>query len=631
MAHESFEDSEVSVILNRHYISIKIDREERPDIDAVYMAVCQAVNGSGGWPMTLLMTPDQKPFYAATYLPKRSRYGMIGLIELLENMAEQWKQDKSRLCSISEGMTAYLNQQEKIRYPNPDPDHKLLKQGANTFRQAFDRQWGGFGNAPKFPTPHNLLFLLRYGALEQKSIYRQMAEHTLKQMYRGGIFDHIGGGFSRYSTDEKWLVPHFEKMLYDNALLAYSYLEAFHQTKHPLYERAARQILDYVLNELTDEQGGFYCGQDADSDGVEGKFYTFTPEELSTLLGKEASAEFCQWFGITKPGNFEGKNIPNLLDNPDFEKENKSIDALKPILYSYRLKRTHLHKDDKLLTSWNGLMIAAFSKAGRILHESGYLDAALKAQSFIQNHLYNEHGDLFIRWKDGDAAHPGQIDDYAFYTLALLEIYETTFRISYLKEAVRLVNRMLDLFWDNEDGGFYLYSKDSEALISRPKEVYDGAIPSGNSVAALLLSRLSRLTGDVRFLKYSERQFRFLAGRIQSYPAGYSFALLSLLEELYPAKELVCVVSDERDISDLQDYLRELYIPNLTILVKTPENEKELADLAGFTADYPNFPQNAGEGDFPTQESQVRYYLCQNGTCGTPVSNLEDLQKQLRT
>ena len=617
MAHESFEDDEVAEILGKSFVAIKVDREERPDIDAVYMAVCQGLTGSGGWPLTIMMTPQQHPFYAATYLPKYSRYGMTGLIELLETIKQQWKTDRSKLISSGKKITAYLQKQGQIAANAGEPTKELLSKGFDQFLESFDDRFGGFNSAPKFPTPHNLLFLLRYALLEKETDAQHMVELTLEQMYRGGIYDHIGGGFSRYSTDKKWLVPHFEKMLYDNALLSYTYIEAYQTFRRPLYRAVAEQTLHYVLRELTDDAGGFYCGQDADSDGVEGKYYVFTQNEILKVLGESDGKLFCEWFGIKESGNFEGKNIANLIANPAYETDNPPMKILCEKLYDYRLNRTRLHKDDKILTSWNALMISAMAKAGRIFNETSYLDAAKKAQRFIAAHLSDEQGRLMVRWRDGEAAHAGQLDDYAFYALALLELYESTFDAHYLHECLRIAGMVIAQFSDEKNGGFYLYASDSEQLISRPKELYDGAVPSGNSVFAMVLVKLSKLTGNTQWQNASDKQVSYIAGTIENYPAGYSFSLLSLLEVLYPSKEVVCTTSDKNSIAELQTLFRENTILNLSVLCKTPENEDIVTKAIPYSSNYP-IPQNG-----------TYYYLCQNGACAAPVETIDHLREQI--
>lgn len=618
MERESFEDEEVSDLLNHYYVCIKVDKEERPDIDAVYMTVCQALNGSGGWPLTIFMTPEQIPFYAATYIPKQNWYGRAGMLELLPEIFDLWKKDKKRLLEAGSHITDYLKKQEQVSHDREKPDKKLINNAVRLLEDSYDSKYGGFGNAPKFPTPHNLLFLLHYYEQEKKPNVLTIVETTLTQMFRGGIFDHIGGGFSRYSTDEKWLVPHFEKMLYDNALLIYLYTACFQTTHEPLYEHIARRTLQYVMKELSDEAGGFYCGQDADSEGVEGKFYVFTPDEIEKILGKEEASSFCKWFSVTAKGNFEGKNILNLLNNTNYEEVSETITKQSEKLYDYRLHRTKLHLDDKVLTSWNALMILALAKAGSVLQDETYLKRAVEAFTFIENHLVKDNSHLYLRWRKGESGIEGQLDDYAFYAWSLLELYDSTYDILYIKRAVEIARLMITLFYDEEKSGFYMYAKDSEQLISRPKELYDGAIPSGNSVAGLVLERLAKLTADPIWMDYSVQQLTFLAGNNKDYPAAHTFSMLAMLKELYPSKELICVTSKNEVPDNLSKIRADLHQLNVTVLVKTQTNEKELSKIAPFTADY----------EISTEHEET-YYLCENFSCKAPVHTLEALQQLL--
>ncbi|WP_457945034.1 thioredoxin domain-containing protein [Caproiciproducens sp. LBM24188] len=617
MAHESFEDLQVAEVLNRNYVCIKVDREERPDVDAVYMAVCQAFNGNGGWPLTILMTPEQKPFWAGTYLPKTSQYGHMGLLEVLNAISSLWHTDKKRLTEAGENVVEQLQLLEQKEQPARKLDHNVLSSAFKWFRGAYDAEWGGFGRAPKFPTPCNLLFLLQYSAAEQEKTALEMVEHTLFQMYRGGIYDHIGGGFSRYSTDEKWLVPHFEKTLYDNALLAQAYLAAYRTTHHLFYRRVAEATLNYVLRELTDKQSGFYCGQDADSDGVEGKYYTFTPDEIRTVLGQTDGNLFCSWFGITDAGNFEGKNIPNLIANPRFKEENPQMEDFCKILYSYRLKRTPLHKDDKVLTAWSALMITALADAWMTIRNAAYLKSAQEAQQFLSKSLTDRSERLLHRWRNGESGIDGQLDDYAFYSLSLLRLYQATFDVSYLNEAVAYSRQMVELFFDPEKGGFYLYAKDGEQLISRPKEVYDGAMPSGNSVAAIVLTELFKLTGETEWQQLSQKQFDFLSSYVHDFPAGYSASLLAIAKMTYPSQELVCATSEHRIPPELTDFLWESSQQLPFVLIKTKANQQALAQAAPFTESYP----------IPLEGTA--YYLCKNGACAAPVTSLQELKQML--
>lgn len=617
MAHESFEDAVVAEILNRNFISVKVDREERPDVDAVYMEVCQALTGSGGWPMTIIMTPDKKPFFAGTYLPKNSQYGRSGLIDLLSGISQQWQTKRKTLLDSGEQITAYMQNRETASIGAGKPAKELTLAAKANFARSFDEKWGGFGSAPKFPLPHNLMFLLRFAAFEHDAQALEMTERTLEHMYRGGIFDHIGGGFSRYSTDNMWLTPHFEKMLYDNALLAWAYTETFALTGRPLYQSVAQKTINYVLSELSEPMGGFMCGQDADSEGVEGKYYVFTQVEVKNVLGEADGTAFCRRFGIEEQGGFEGKNIPNLIACEAYEDDEAKITELCRKLYEYRLRRTRLHKDDKVLSSWNALMIIALARAGRIFKEAEYLQAAVRTEKFVSENLMDSNGHLKIRWKDGEAAKDGQLDDYAFLALALLELFGACLDASYLSKAAQLADVMSELFLDEENGGYFMYSKDAERLITRPKPIYDGAIPSGNSAAAMLLNKLSKLTAEERFIKAAEKQLDFVSGAASSHPASHSLSLLALMEAEYQSAELVCVTSGNETPSELTALISQKTLGNISVLLKTSENAKKLKEIAPFTAEY------------QIPESGELYYLCSGKTCFKPVDDLKKLKDEL--
>ena len=443
-----------------------------------------------------------------------------------------------------------------------------------------------------------------------------MLTKTLDQMYRGGIFDHIGGGFSRYSTDNKWLVPHFEKMLYDNALLSLTYSEAFNCTGDELYREIACLSIDYVLREMTDEEGGFFCAQDADSQGEEGSFYTFRQEEILKLLGEKTGSEFCRRYGIDEKGNFEGKSIANLLGNDDYRQARDGMDDALSLLLSYRKGRMELHRDDKELASWNALIIASLSRSSFLLERKDYLETAIKSQKSFEIHFARDDGSLSLRWRDGEAAFEGHLDDYAFYAWALLELYAVTYEAGYLTRACEITDIMLENFFD-EKGGFYLYSEKSQKLISRPKENYDGAIPSGNSVAALVLVRLWKLTGEGKWKDAFETQLGYLLSAMGEYPAGHIFALISAMEYTFPSWELVCTPTEDWDHIDLSSLLKTLG-ENIYTVVKTPSNQEELGAVAPFTIDYP----------LPIKGDENIYYFCRDGACMAPC-NIEKLKEYL--
>ncbi len=594
-ARESFEDEEIAELLNRYFISIKVDREERPDIDSVYMEVCQAFTGNGGWPLSIFMTADQKPFFAGTYFPKRQRGGWIGMRELLLTIGERWQTDRKTLLRQSEELIAHLS--EPPRTAPSDSEEDLLSQAVAQFRRSYDEENGGFGSAPKFPTPHNLLFLLsRYQRTRDASCL-QMAEHTLVQMYCGGLFDHIGFGFCRYSTDEKFLVPHFEKMLYDNALLILAYAKAYAITKKPLYLNVAEKTAEYILREMTSPEGGFYSAQDADSEGEEGKYYLFTPDEISAVLGKEQGAVFNRHFDLTSSGNFEGKNIPNLLKSaPTAE-----FDSCLPPLRDYRKKRHSLLLDDKILTAWNGFMIAALCQLFLASGNETYLTAAKEADAFIRNHLY-EKGTLFVSFREGRRGVKGFLDDYAAYAFAQTELYRVTLNRAYLEEAVRLCHRVTEEFSDPA-GGFFLYGKDSETLIVRPKEIYDGAIPSGNSLMAYNFVRLQWLTEDSEWQRAAETQFRFFGGEVSRFARGYAMYLTALSEYMDPPAKITVVAEEGTDLSRLARSL-----PSDSAVV--------------FQLPSPRFPLKNGK---------TTYYVCRGGTCFPPVNRWEEVLSPEKT
>jgi hypothetical protein len=531
MAHESFEDAEAAEVLNRHFISVKVDKEERPDIDSIYMNVCTSLTGSGGWPLTIIMDHTGKPFFAGTYFPKRSRYGRMGLIELLNIVAEKWKNDRRILLESAEKITAFINEQG-LAESSHGGAAELINKGLAYFEAAFDKRYGGFGRAPKFPSPHNLLFLMEAHINMENNSFLSMAETTLLSMAKGGIFDHIGFGFSRYSTDEKWLAPHFEKMLYDNALLITAYVRAYEITQNPAYKSVAEKTISYIRREMTHEDGGFFSAEDADSDGVEGKFYVFTPAEIRTVLGESDGKAFCELYDITERGNFENTNIPNQIHRTELD---DSLLHLLPALYEYRRKRTSLHKDDKILTAWNSLMIAALADAYRIFGDAEYLEMAENAASFIEKNL-SDGDKIFTSYRGGKRTEHGFLDDYAFYIHALLKLNR--------KERARtLTLKALADFFDEADGGFYLTGKDSEALVARPKEIYDGAIPSGNSVMTLNLLDLNLLTGELGDVL--DKQADFMISRAGSAPGGHSFLLYTLLKRDFTVRSASDFVCDE--------------------------------------------------------------------------------------
>ena len=503
IARESFEDNEIAELLREDFISVKVDKEERPDVDAVYLLASQVFTGSAGWPTTVLATPEGKPFFAATYLPREQ------LAAVLLAAAHQWRSNREKVLAAADQAAERMEWYSVPQPVEPLAPEKMLELAVAQLQARYDPKWGGFGSAPKVPTPHSLAFLLRYGIQKGETEAWHMAVNTLEQMARGGIYDQIGGGFCRYSTDEQWLVPHFEKMLYDNAMLLWAYAEGWRQTRRPLFQAVAQETADYLLRELRGPQGGFYCSQDADSEGVEGGYYLYTPAEVRAVLGDEDGQTFCDWFDITEAGNFQGKNVPNLLKNPQFGQRDGTIDRLREQLRVSRSGRGPLSRDEKVVTSWNAMAIGALAAAGRILERPEYLAEAVRGQEFLDTHLVDPHGQLVHSCRGERMGYDGLLEDYAYEGWALLELFRATGEERYLRRAGALAQEMEGRFGDPA-GGYYLYGAESEALVVRPKETYDGAVPSGNAMAALVLLRLSRYTGEDRWRQAAERQLQFL-------------------------------------------------------------------------------------------------------------------------
>ncbi len=553
MERESFENPAIADLLNRHFVSIKLDREERPDIDRVYMTFVQATTGSGGWPMSVWLTPGLKPFYGGTYFPPDNRYGRPGFSHVLTQLAEAWRQQREKIDTSSLEITAQLESYTQVAPAASPIEPGALDSCYNNFRRNFDSRHGGFGGAPKFPRPAVLQFLFRYYHRTGEDEARDMALSTLREMARGGMCDQLGGGFHRYSVDERWFVPHFEKMLYDQAQLAQSYLEAFQITADPAYARVARDIFDYVLRDMTHPAGGFYSAEDADSvidpahphDKGEGAFYIWSQAELNELLGPARAELFSNAYGARPAGNvendphneFAGKNI--LFQNVPVGPNDSALDECRRILLHARAARPSPHLDDKILTSWNALMISAFAKGAQVLHEPRYLEAASRAFDFLSTHLYDHNaGHLRRRWRDGAAAIDAFLDDYAAFTLAALDLYETRFHPRYLETAAATATRMAGLFEDREHGAFFSSPESHSDLVLRMKEDYDGAEPSGNSLAAEALLRLAAATGRASFRDLAERTFAAFSSRINQQPVTIPRLLCALMHSLAPQSEL---------------------------------------------------------------------------------------------
>lgn len=589
MAHESFENHDIADILNQNFISIKVDREERPDVDRVYMAVCQALTGSGGWPMSIFLTPEQKPFYAGTYFPPVSQYGMIGFGDLLLAIVDKWKTQRPHLLKSAEEILSHMQMEEGEIHETME--EQLPKKAAEQFLRSFDKENGGFGQAPKFPTAHNLIFLILYSIIYKDKNALKQATFTLEKMRRGGIFDQIGYGFSRYSTDAYFLVPHFEKMLYDNGLLILSYAAAYKATGEKQFLITAEQTAEYVLREMAGPLGEFYSAQDADSEGEEGRYYVFRYEEVIRVLGEEKGRRFCDYFGMTKQGNFEGKNIPNLRNGKKISHE---LEEERKLLYEYRKSRTSLHLDNKVLTAWNSLMICALAILYRVTGKKHYLHAAQKNQEFIEQYLTNENC-LYVSCHDQIPSVNGFLDDYAYYVAGLLSLYEVTGESCYQERAEEVMEEAQRQFRDSKGMGYFLYGMENENLITKPKETYDGALPSGNSVMAYCLVRIWQLTGREEDRIRAEKQLIFLSGKAREYPAGHSLFQIALLFYLHPPKKITVVLS--RDEKAQNTYPRLPLYADVRILLEPEEGYSLIND-------------------------QTTYYVCEGHTCFPPSNEL---------
>lgn len=603
MAKESFENRSAADILNKYFVSIKVDREERPDIDSVYMSVCTMLNGSGGWPLTVIMTPEQQPFFAGTYIPLENSMGRMGLKSLLTAVADKWRNDRESLLKSAGDITAYLN--NKTKADGTKADAEFIKKAAEQLKASYDSEYGGFGSSPKFPTPQNLLFLMRYSALSGDKSFREIADGTLKTMYRGGIYDHFGGGFCRYSTDREWLAPHFEKTLYDNALLAYTYAEAWQSGHLALYRTVAENTLDMCMRELMSDDGGYFCGIDADSGGVEGAYYLFTPEEVEKALGAEQGKHFCECYDITEEGNFHGRSIPNLLINTRWQLLPEGYDELSEKMRIYRSERMPIKTDTKQLAAWNGLMLMALSKAAAVFGDARYLYAAQSLAEYIEKSFY-ENGKLMARLSGGELKFDAKLDDFVFCSLGLLELYSADHRAEHLKKALELANEVTEHF-GAPDGYFYQTSETGEKLISRHADIFDGAMPSGNSGAAVMFDLLFRYTGNIKMREARDGILRYVSGVSGKYYAASPFALCAALMSVYPTKEVLVVLPDEK-IPETLKAVTAGYSPELTAVIKTPSQAEMLAEAAPFTA------------HAEARDGKATVYVCNNGICGTGMT-----------
>jgi uncharacterized protein YyaL (SSP411 family) len=635
MQRESFRDEEVAALLNRHFVCVKVDREERPDVDNIYMAACQLMTGSGGWPLTIIMTPDGRPFFAGTYFPKQARFGRVGMLELVPRVAELWATRREELLATSGEVADAL---ARMSYDSgaAEPDEAALAAAFEQLSGNFDERYGGFGDAPKFPTPHNYYFLLRYRRRAGDERALEMAEKSLLAMRRGGVYDHVGFGFHRYATDAAWRVPHFEKMLYDQALMAAAYVEAYQATGDRRYEETAREVFAYVLRDMTSPEGAFCAAEDADSEGVEGKFYLWTEREIREVLNDDEAGLIIDVFNVEAEGNFAeaaaaGPDGANVLyvDRPlaeiaaergaaedDFRAR---LAAAREKLFRAREERVRPRRDDKILTDWNGLMVAALAKGARAFDEPAYADAAARAAAFILANVRDGDGRLYHRYRDGEAAVGGFLDDYAFLTWGLLELYEATFDARYLKAALELARLTVDLFWDERGGGFFYAAADAEELIVRRKEVYDGAVPSGNAVATLNFLRLARLTGDTSWEEKAAATTRAFSGVAAQAPASFTFMMTALAFALGPSYEVV-IVGDPA-AADTQQMLRALaraYVPNAVVAFKPAgDDEPEIVELAEYTR------------DLSQVNGRATAYVCERFSCRAPTNDVREMLASL--
>ena len=626
MEHESFEDPEVARLMNRTFINIKVDREERPDIDGLYMTVAQLLTGRGGWPLTIIMGPDQRPFFATTYVPRESHHGRPGMLELIPKVAEVWSTRRDEVSDSSDSILQALQGASQTRVGGPSLDESTLQQAYEELSERFDEQYGGFGSAPKFPSAHNLLFLLRYWLRSGEEPALQMVETTLREMRRGGVFDHLGYGFHRYSTDARWQVPHFEKMLYDQAMLILAYTETYQATETKFYADTAREILTYVLRDLRNPEGGFASAEDADSEGEEGKFYTWSYEELSSLLRPAELAELENLYDLQSGGNYReeatgeqtGTNI--LFMHPGGSGASGLSESIRSKLLQHRARRIRPLKDDKILTSWNGLVIAALSRAGAVLREPAYLEAAERAAEFIWERLRTPEGRLLHRYRDGKAGISAYATDYAYLIWGLIELYEATFNSTYLRRTGELMELFIEDFWDEGGGGgFFLTADGAEQLLVRQRNDTDSALPSAGSVALLDLLKLARLLQNPDYEGKALALIGSTSRLVKSSPLAFTFLLSALDFQIGPSFEVV--IAGDLSFPDTRKMLQDLrgaFAPNKVVLFRPAGVKRpEIAKLVPFTL-------------FQTGvDGKATAYVCRDYTCQLPVTEGEQMLRLL--
>ena len=631
MAHESFEDPSIAERMNRTFINIKVDREERPDIDAVYMTVCQSITGSGGWPLTIIMTPDKKPFFAGTYFPPESRHGRIGMRELTDQIADLWTNRKQELLKSAGQVTELLTKHDGP-VPGNLPEISLLSTSLDELKDEYDPAYGGFGRSPKFPAPQKLIYLLRCWKRFNDDQALRMVEKTLQGMCQGGIYDHVGFGFHRYATDTTWLLPHFEKMLYDQAMIAMAYLETYQATGKDPYAQTARDIFTYVLRDLKSPQGGFYSAQDADSEGEEGRFYVWTKGEVEKILTRQEATIWNGVYAIESDGNFldEAKrqktrnNIFHLkkplsewaiqMKIPCHELQ-ALLEKCRQKLFRVREKRVHPFLDDKILTDWNGMMIASLAVGARVLDDHQYEIAARAAADFILSTLRDDHGQLLHCCRNHEATVPAFLDDYAFLIRGLMELYQTCLDVKYLEAAIALNDHLLKHFWDDREGGFFFTSSDHEALLFRKKSLYDGAIPSGNSVAAINLLHLARMTGDMQLEQKTEKIGNAFAGQMKQTPSAFACYLTALDHLIGPSHEIVIMGErNSRAVQAINQTLSGRFLPNKVVLL-IPEGKEAAAirKIAPFTE------------SFRGEKGKATVYVCTDRSCKKPTTDVGEM------
>lgn len=625
MERESFEDEAIAKLMNDNFVNIKVDREERPDLDTIYMNAVQMMTGHGGWPMTVFLTPDGKPFYGGTYFPPNDRHGMPGFPRILIALAEAYRERRDEIENSADGVLGELKRLDRVAPQEGELSYEIADHAANQLLRTLDPVNGGFGNRPKFPPSMSLQFLLRQWRRTKDASALNAVELTLNKMARGGMYDQLGGGFHRYSVDEKWLAPHFEKMLYDNALLSRVYTEAFLATGNEFYRRIATETLDYVVREMTDRSGGFYSTQDADSEGEEGKFFVWTPEEVVALLGEEDARLFNRYFDVSEMGNFEGRSILHVDEDVDViarlmraprERLLEAIERGKPILFEAREKRVKPYRDEKILTAWNGLMMRSFAEASRAFDRKDYLEAATRNAEFLLANLRRD-GRLLRTYKDGESKLNGYLEDYAYVVDGLLALYEASFDLRWFEEARALTETMIEQFQDAEAGGFFFTSADHETLITRTKDFYDNAIPSGNSVAAAALLRLSLFTGEDRYRQIAETILRLMKSTMMRAPSAFGY-LLSALDLLLASPYEIAIIGapEAEDTRAMINMVFKRYLPN-KVVAFAPEADSRASRTIKLLEGRDRI------------DGKATAYVCRDFYCESPTTDAGKLAEQL--